>query len=99
MGIERTTLSSLLSTIPARLAAKARKTPPAYSVLTALVRGCQDLGSGTVLLCRPVTDNDVVVLDRIAARKSIEQGLILTGAKPRYIWLLVPSRNHYGIIG
>lgn len=42
-----------------------------------------------------MTDNDVVVLDR-NCHKSIEQGLILTGAKPVY---MVPSRNRYGIIG
>ena len=36
-----------------------------------------------------------VVIDR-NCHKSIEQGLILTGAKPVY---MVPSRNRYGIIG
>ncbi len=42
-----------------------------------------------------MTDNDVVVL--IGNRQAtIEQGLILTGAKPVY---MVPSRNRYGIIG
>ncbi|MFP1529036.1 hypothetical protein ACLB1R_29900 [Escherichia coli] len=40
-------------------------------------------------------DNDVVVVDR-NCHKSIEQGLMLTGAKPVY---MVPSRNRYGIIG
>ncbi len=42
-----------------------------------------------------MTDHDVVVIDR-NCHKSIEQGLILTGAKPIY---MVPSRNRYGIIG
>ncbi len=42
-----------------------------------------------------MTDNDVVVVDR-NCHKSIEQGLMLTGAKPVY---MVPSRNRYGIIG
>ncbi|MGS9164740.1 arginine decarboxylase, partial [Salmonella enterica subsp. enterica serovar Infantis] len=42
-----------------------------------------------------MTDNYVVVLDR-KCHKSIEQGLILTGAKPVY---MEPSRNSYLIIG
>lgn len=42
-----------------------------------------------------MTDDDVVVIDR-NCHKSIEQGLILTGAKPVY---MIPSRNRYGIIG
>ena len=42
-----------------------------------------------------LTEGDLVVLDR-NCHKSIEQGLILTGARPVY---LVPTRNRYGIIG
>jgi len=40
-------------------------------------------------------DGDVAVCDR-NCHKSIEQGLMLTGALPVY---LVPTRNRYGIIG
>src|SRR5262245_63881012 len=40
-------------------------------------------------------EDDLVVLDR-NCHKSIEQGLMLTGARPIY---LVPTRNRYGIIG
>jgi arginine decarboxylase len=39
--------------------------------------------------------DDLVVLDR-NCHKSIEQGLMLTGARPVY---MVPTRNRYGIIG
>ena len=42
-----------------------------------------------------LNEGDLVVLDR-NCHKSIEQGLILTGARPVY---LVPTRNRYGIIG
>ena len=42
-----------------------------------------------------MNEGDLVVLDR-NCHKSIEQGLILTGARPVY---LVPTRNRYGIIG
>ncbi len=40
-------------------------------------------------------EDDLVVLDR-NCHKSIEQGLMLTGARPVY---MVPTRNRYGIIG
>jgi arginine decarboxylase len=40
-------------------------------------------------------EGDLVVLDR-NCHKSIEQGLMLTGARPVY---MVPTRNRYGIIG
>jgi arginine decarboxylase len=39
--------------------------------------------------------DDLVILDR-NCHKSIEQGLMLTGARPVY---MVPTRNRYGIIG
>ncbi|VEB51287.1 arginine decarboxylase [Salmonella enterica subsp. enterica] len=83
------------STIPARLA-KARKN--AARVFGAdrswsVVVGTS--GSNRTIMQACMTDNDVVVLDR-NCHKSIEQGLILTGAKPVY---MVPSRNRYGIIG
>ena len=42
-----------------------------------------------------VTEGDVVLVDR-NCHKSIEHALIMTGAVPVY---LVPTRNHYGIIG
>ena len=42
-----------------------------------------------------MNEGDLVVLDR-NCHKSIEQGLMLTGARPVY---LVPTRNRYGIIG
>ena len=52
-------------------------------------------GSNRTIMQACMTDNDVVVVDR-NCHKSIEQGLMLTGAKPVY---MVPSRNRYGIIG
>ena len=52
-------------------------------------------GSNRTIMQACMTDDDVVVIDR-NCHKSIEQGLILTGAKPVY---MIPSRNRYGIIG
>ena len=51
--------------------------------------------SNRVIFMACVTHNQVALCDR-NCHKSIEQGLMLTGAKPVY---MVPSRNRYGIIG
>ena len=42
-----------------------------------------------------LTQNDIALCDR-NCHKSIEHGLVMTGAIPVY---LVPHRNRYGIIG
>src|SRR5204862_6097810 len=52
-------------------------------------------GSNRSIMQACMKENDLVVLDR-NCHKSIEQGLMLTGARPVY---LVPTRNRYGIIG
>ena len=51
--------------------------------------------SNEIILHSAVTDGDTVLVDR-NCHKSIEQGLMLTGALPVY---MVPTRNRYGIIG
>ena len=52
-------------------------------------------GSNRSIMQACMKDDDLVVLDR-NCHKSIEQGLMLTGARPVY---MVPTRNRYGIIG
>ena len=52
-------------------------------------------GSNRSIMQACMKEGDLVVLDR-NCHKSIEQGLMLTGARPVY---LVPTRNRYGIIG
>ncbi|EHA9171442.1 arginine decarboxylase, partial [Salmonella enterica subsp. enterica serovar Paratyphi A] len=94
MGIERTTLGSLLDHTGAfgeseKNAARVFGADRSWSVVVGTS------GSNRTIMQACMTDNDVVVLDR-NCHKSIEQGLILTGAKPVY---MVPSRNRYGIIG
>ena len=51
--------------------------------------------SNRIIFMASLTQNDVVLCDR-NCHKSIEHGLIMTGAIPVY---LVPHRNRYGIIG
>lgn len=94
MGIERTTLGSLLDHTGAfkkseELAAKTFGADISYSVLAGTS------GSNRTILQACLAEGDIALCDR-NCHKSIEQGLILTGALPEY---LVPSRNAYGIIG
>jgi arginine decarboxylase len=51
--------------------------------------------SNRIIFMASLTRDDVALCDR-NCHKSIEHGLIMTGAIPVY---LVPHRNHYGIIG
>ncbi|MRS14572.1 arginine decarboxylase [Enterobacteriaceae bacterium RIT691] len=94
MGIERTSLGSLLDHTGAfgeseKNAARVFGADRSWSVVVGTS------GSNRTIMQACMTDEDVVVIDR-NCHKSIEQGLILTGAKPVY---MVPSRNRYGIIG
>ena len=52
-------------------------------------------GSNRTIMQACMKEDDVVICDR-NCHKSIEQGLMLTGALPVY---MVPTRNRYGIIG
>lgn len=52
-------------------------------------------GSNRTIMQASMKENDIVICDR-NCHKSIEQGLMLTGALPVY---MVPTRNRYGIIG
>ncbi len=94
MGIERGALGSLLD----------HTGPVAESeTYAARVFGAHRSYSGVVGTSRRnrsimqacMKEDDLVVLDR-NCHKSIEQGLMLTGARPVY---MVPTRNRYGIIG
>lgn len=94
MGIERGALGSLLDhTGPIgeseRYAARVFGAHRSYSV----VGGTSESNRTIMQAC--MKEGDVVVCDR-NCHKSIEQGLMLTGALPVY---LVPTRNRYGIIG
>lgn len=94
MGIERGALGSLLD----------HTGPVADSeIYAARVFGAHRSYSGVVgtsgsnrsIMQACMNEDDLVVIDR-NCHKSIEQGLILTGARPVY---MVPTRNRYGIIG
>jgi arginine decarboxylase len=94
MGIERGQLGSLLDhTGPVaeseQYAARVFGAHRSYSGVVGTS------GSNRSIMQACMTDGDLVVLDR-NCHKSIEQGLMLTGARPVY---LVPTRNRYGIIG
>ncbi|VFS51576.1 Biodegradative arginine decarboxylase [Budvicia aquatica] len=94
MGIERASLGSLLDHSGAfgeseKNAARVFGADRSYSVVVGTS------GSNRTIMQACMTEDDVVIIDR-NCHKSIEQGLILTGAKPVY---MVPSRNRYGIIG
>ncbi|AYA40366.1 arginine decarboxylase [Xenorhabdus nematophila] len=94
MGIERASLGSLLDHSGAfgeseRYAARVFGADHSYSVVVGTS------GSNRTIMQACMTEDDVVIIDR-NCHKSIEQGLILTGAKPVY---MLPSRNRYGIIG
>ena len=94
MGIERGQLGSLLDhTGPVaeseRYAARVFGAHRSYSGVVGTS------GSNRTIMQACMSDGDLVVLDR-NCHKSIEQGLMLTGALPVY---LLPTRNRYGIIG
>ena len=93
-GIERSSIGSLLDHEGAfgeseKDAAKIFGAHRSYSV----VAGTS--GSNRTIMQAVLTDQDIAICDR-NCHKSIEQGLILSGAKPVY---MLPVRNRYGIIG
>ena len=94
MGIERGQLGSLLDhTGPIgeseKYAATVFGSHRSYNV----VGGTSESNRTIMQAC--MKTGDVVICDR-NCHKSIEQGLMLTGAVPVY---MVPTRNRYGIIG
>jgi arginine decarboxylase len=94
MGIERGALGSLLDhTGPiAESEAYAARVFGAHRSYSGVVGTS---GSNRSIMQACMKEDDLVVLDR-NCHKSIEQGLMLTGARPVY---MVPTRNRYGIIG
>ncbi len=94
MGIERGALGSLLDhTGPVAESEKyAARVFGAHRSYSGVVGTS---GSNRSIMQACMKENDLVVLDR-NCHKSIEQGLMLTGARPVY---MVPTRNRYGIIG
>jgi arginine decarboxylase len=94
MGIERAALGSLLDhTGPVAESEKyAARVFGAHRSYSGVVGTS---GSNRSIMQACMKDNDLVVLDR-NCHKSIEQGLMLTGARPVY---MLPTRNRYGIIG
>jgi arginine decarboxylase len=94
MGIERGQLGSLLDhTGPVATSEKyAARVFGAHRSYSGVVGTS---GSNRTIMQACMKEGDLVVLDR-NCHKSIEQGLMLTGARPVY---LLPTRNRYGIIG
>jgi arginine decarboxylase len=94
MGIERGVLGSLLDhTGPVAESEKyAARVFGAHHSYSGVVGTS---GSNRSIMQACMKEGDLVVLDR-NCHKSIEQGLMLTGARPVY---MVPTRNRYGIIG
>lgn len=94
MGIERGQLGSLLdhSGVVAESEAYAARVFGSHRTYNGVVGTS---GSNRSILQACMKENDVVICDR-NCHKSIEQGLMLTGALPVY---MVPTRNRYGIIG
>lgn len=94
MGIERGQLGSLLDhTGPvADSEAYASKVFGAHRSYNGVVGTS---GSNRTIMQASMKENDVVICDR-NCHKSIEQGLMITGALPVY---MVPTRNRWGIIG
>jgi arginine decarboxylase len=94
MGIERGALGSLLDhTGPVAdsetYAARVFGAHRSYSGVVGTS------GSNRSIMQACMMEDDLVILDR-NCHKSIEQGLMLTGARPVY---MLPTRNRYGIIG
>jgi arginine decarboxylase len=94
MGIERAALGSLLDhTGPVAESEKhAAQVFGAHRSYSGVVGTS---GSNRSIMQACMKEDDLVVLDR-NCHKSIEQGLMLTGARPVY---MLPTRNRYGIIG
>ena len=93
-GIERSSIGSLLDHEGAfkeseKLAAKTFGADSSYSIVVGTS------GSNRTIMQACLSEGDIAICDR-NCHKSIEEGLILTGAVPVY---LVPTRNRYGIIG
>ena len=93
-GIERTTIGSLLDHTGAfaeseKFAARTFGADRSYSVVTGTS------GSNRTIMQACLAPGDIAICDR-NCHKSIEQGLINSGAVPVY---LQPTRNRYGIIG
>lgn len=93
-GIERTQMGSLLDHEGAigeaeKYAARVFGSHLSYSVLNGTS------GSNRTILSAVLGDNQIAVCDR-NCHKSIEQGLVISGAIPVF---LSPTRNRYGIIG
>lgn len=93
-GIERTTIGSLLDHTGVFLeseknTARIFGADRSYNVLVGTS------GSNRTIMQGVLTDENIALIDR-NCHKSIEQGLIITGAKPVY---MIPTRNAYGIIG
>jgi len=94
MGIERAALGSLLSHLgpigaSERYAAQVFGAHRSYSVLNGTS------GSNRAIMSACVGDGEIALCDR-NCHKSIEQGLAISGGIPVF---LLPTRNHYGIIG
>ena len=93
-GIERSSIGSLLDHTGAfaeseKMAAKIFGADISYSGIVGTS------GSNRSIMQAVLGDDDIAICDR-NCHKSIEQGLINTGASPVY---LIPTRNRYGIIG
>ncbi|QDF65718.1 arginine decarboxylase [Shewanella sp. SNU WT4] len=94
MGIERGNLGSLLDHTGSfgeseKYAARVFGADRSYSLVTGTS------GSNRTIMQACMNEDDLVIVDR-NCHKSIEQGIMLTGARPVY---MVPTRNRYGIIG
>ncbi|PJZ02902.1 arginine decarboxylase [Pantoea rodasii] len=94
MGIERASLGSMLDHTGAfgeseKYIARVFGAHRSYS----LVVGTS--GANRTIMQACLTDKNIAICDR-NSHKSIEQGLMLTGATPVY---MTPTRNAYGIIG
>ncbi|HXZ53117.1 MAG TPA: arginine decarboxylase [Burkholderiales bacterium] len=94
MGIERGVLGSLLdhTGVVAESEKYAARVFGAHRSYSGVVGTS---GSNRSIMQACMKQDDLVILDR-NCHKSIEQGLMLTGARPVY---MVPTRNRYGIIG
>ena len=94
MGIERGNLGSLLDHTGSfgeseKYAARVFGADTSYSLVTGTS------GANRTIMQACMNADDVVIVDR-NCHKSIEQGIMLSGARPIY---MVPTRNRYGIIG
>jgi len=94
MGIERGALGSLLdhTGVVAESEKYAAHVFGAHRSYSGVVGTS---GSNRSIMQACMKADDLIVCDR-NCHKSIEQGLMLTGARPVY---MVPTRNRYGIIG